>query len=315
MIGSSAVQHSKRFLWSVAPGVMRFKVNRRTHWKWSIGIMTGDSPLGLETPRQVNNPVLTCDDITDVHAGFVADPFMLCKDGVWYMFFEVLNLETEVGEIALAISRNGFCWEYQGIVLSGSQHFSYPHVFEFQDDYYMIPESWKSGAATLYRADPFPWRWIKVKNLLEGYRFADSSIFHHRDRWWLFSEASTPGHHGILKLFGSERPDGPWVEHPASPVVAGDICASRPAGRVITVNGRLIRFSQNPTPRYGTAVHAFEILELSPRIYRERPLGRSHVLGPGAELWNRDGMHHVDAHTQNDGSWLACVDGFRWAGI
>ena len=312
MIASLAIQHSKRLLWSVAPGVMRFKVSRRTHWKWSIGILVGDSPLQLNAPRQVKNPVLTCDDISDVHAGFVADPFMLRRDGIWYMFFEVLNLKTEMGEIGLATSRDGFSWEYQGIVLEGSRHLSYPHVFQFEGDCYMVPESWKSGAATLYRADQFPWRWSRVTNLLEGYRFADSSIFHHQGRWWMFSETSTPGHHGILKLFGSERPDGPWVEHPASPVVVGDICASRPAGRVIELDGRLIRFSQDPTPRYGTAVHAFEILELTPDVYRERPLSRSRVLGPGEESWNRDGMHHLDAHVLDDGSWIACVDGFRW---
>ena len=25
--------------------------------------------------------------------------------------------------------------------------------------------------------------------------------------------------------------------------------------------------------------------------------------------WNAAGMHHVDAHQQPDGKWLACVDG------
>ncbi len=314
MIAALAKQRGKSLLWSVAPGVMRFRGSRRTHWKWSIGMMTGDSPLGLHTPREVINPVLTCDDITDLHAGFVADPFMLRKDGEWYMFFEVLNLQTELGEIGLATSQDGLEWEYQGVVLRGPQHLSYPHVFGFQGEWYMVPESWKSGAATLYRADPFPWYWRRVTNLLEGYRFADSSIFSHQGRWWLFSEASTPGNHGVLRLFGSERPEGPWVEHPASPVVNGDICASRPAGRVIEMDGRLVRFSQNPVPRYGTAVNAFEILELTPGEYRERPLGGSHILGPGAESWNRDGMHHLDAHMLDDGSWLACVDGFIWTG-
>lgn len=34
------------------------------------------------------------------------------------------------------------------------------------------------------------------------------------------------------------------------------------------------------------------------------------LLGPGPFAWNRDGMHHLDAHRLDDGTWFACVDGF-----
>ena len=28
--------------------------------------------------------------------------------------------------------------------------------------------------------------------------------------------------------------------------------------------------------------------------------------------WNRDGMHHIDAHRAPEGDWIACVDGWRY---
>jgi hypothetical protein len=58
-------------------------------------------------------------------------------------------------------------------------------------------------------------------------------------------------------------------------------------------------------------VRAFRVMELTTTTYAERELGPGPILGPGAESWNRLGMHHIDPHRMEDGSWLACVD---WCG-
>src|SRR5262245_59872581 len=51
---------------------------------WSIGVFIGDSPYSLIDLPSVQNPVLRSSDITDVPAAFLADPFMIERDGVWY---------------------------------------------------------------------------------------------------------------------------------------------------------------------------------------------------------------------------------------
>jgi hypothetical protein len=33
------------------------------------------------------------------------------------------------------------------------------------------------------------------------------------------------------------------------------------------------------------------------------------ILKASGNGWNANGMHHIDAHQQADGRWLACVDG------
>src|ERR1700757_5102498 len=73
---------------------------------WSIGIYSGRSPFDL-APRQSKNPVLTRKSVLDVAAAFVADPFMLHVNHVWYMFFEVMNWRANKGEIGLATSEDG----------------------------------------------------------------------------------------------------------------------------------------------------------------------------------------------------------------
>jgi hypothetical protein len=274
---------------------------------WSIGIYVGDSPFRMSAPRSHGNPALTRASVTDVPAEFVADPFMVQNNGTWFMFFEVLNQRSHKGEIGFATSDNGMDWRYQQIVLSEPFHLSYPYVFEWRGDYYMVPETLQAAAVHLYKADDFPTRWRRVDQLIEG-RCADPSIFHFDNRWWLFG-CSTPYQHDTLRLYFSDELMGPWKEHPASPIVNGNKCHARPAGRILALDDKIIRFAQDCVPEYGTQVRAFEISELTTSRYVESENHQSPVLKASGNGWNAWGMHHIDAHLMANGQWIACVDG------
>ena len=275
---------------------------------WSIGIYTGPCPLELSPAAQISNPVLTYTDVTDVPTAFVADPFLI-RVNQWFMFFEILRNDSPIGEIGLASSGNGFEWEYQKVVLREDFHLSYPYVFEWQNSYYMIPETLGANAVCLYEADEFPLRWSRRARLIEG-PCADPSIFRFDDLWWLFV-CSTPYQHDTLRLYFADELTGPWREHPESPLVRGDMRRARPAGRVVNVNNHPIRFAQDCLLRYGSRVRAFDILELTTTTYTEVENSASPVLQASGSGWNALGMHHVDAHQQRDGTWLACVDGTK----
>lgn len=274
---------------------------------WSIGIYSGESPLHLRPAAGVSNPILTRASVRDVPAGFVADPFLVRRGGVSYMFFEVLNQATDRGEIGLATSSDGVNWTYQRIVLAEPFHLSYPYVFESKGDYYMLPETLAAQAVRLYRAEAFPTRWSCVGSLVEG-TCADPSIFYFDDKWWMFA-CSTPYQHDTLRLYFADELSGRWREHPVNPIVRGSKRNARPAGRVLTLDGKIIRFSQDCVPSYGTQVRAFEIQELTTRSYVEEEVRCSPVLTASGDGWNAAGMHHVDAHVCEDHSWIACVDG------
>ena len=57
--------------------------------EWAIGIYEGTSPWDLAESGRVVNPVLTRDDVNDVDAELLADPFMIVREGVYYLFFEI----------------------------------------------------------------------------------------------------------------------------------------------------------------------------------------------------------------------------------
>ena len=274
---------------------------------WSIGIYTGASPLDLGPANSVVNPILTSASVHDAPARFVADPFMMRRDSVWYMFFEVLNQATDRGEIGLATSRDGLSWTYQQIVLVEPFHLSYPYVFQWQGECYLLPETLGAQAVRLYRAETFPTRWSCVGSLVEG-SCADPSVFRSDNKWWMFA-CTTPYQHDTLRLYFADELFGPWREHPLNPIVSGNRHNARPAGRVLTFDGNLIRFSQDCVPVYGTQVRAFKIQELTTRSYVEEEVPGSPVLVVSGVGWNAVGMHHVDAHLCEDGSWIACVDG------
>ncbi len=116
----------------------------------------------------------------------------------------------------------------------------------------------------------------------------------------------------MLRLYSAPDLRGPWTEHPKSPVVRHDPARARPAGRVLITEGRIVRFAQDCLGGYGLRGRAFEVSKLSSTEYTEKELDWSGLTASGVG-WNAEGMHHVDLHQRDDGSWLACVDGWRTA--
>lgn len=269
----------------------------------------GNSPFHLCSHPEINNPVLTCGDVTDRPAILVADPFMVHVDKTWFMFFEVMHKDTRRGEIGLATSADGVAWTYKKIVLTEPFHLSYPYVFKWGEDYYMIPETRQAGAVRLYRAAAFPSGWRYESTLLD-IAGTDPSIFRYANTWWMFL-CTPPLEHASLKLYMADELTGPWREHPRNPIVRQNPGIARPAGRVTVVAGKVIRYAQDCEREYGTRVRAFEVTELTPETYIEQESRFSPVLEPAGSGWNSEGMHHLDLHA-SENSWIACVDGWAY---
>ena len=274
---------------------------------WSIGIYMGTAPYEFfPAPSILNNPVLKASTVTDVPARFVADPFMVRSNNTWNMFFEVLNDTSNHGDIGLASSNDGIHWQYHRIVLDEPFHLSYPYVFKYGASYYMIPESRRAYGIRLYKAVDFPVKWIFLKELVAG-NFSDPSIAYKDGLWWLMVLKDLD----TLVLYYTHELTGPWVEHPSSPIVSDDMNISRPAGRILVLGDRMIRYAQDCDPVYGREVVGFEIDEITTMSYKEHRVRVSPVITATGSGWNAAGMHHIDPHLLNEKSWIACVDGKR----
>jgi len=287
------------------------KKMRRMHGpSWSIGLYAGPDPFTLRPIPGREGPILKAVDITDVDARLVADPFMVKQGSTYHLFFEMMNKGTNKGDIGHASSTDLNSWQYGGTVLSEPFHLSYPYVFQHEEKTFMIPEAGKSGGIHLYEAERFPDRWNRTATILEGEGrsapLQDPSVIRHEGRWYLFSYAPEPRN---CHLFVADTLEGPWKEHPKSPIVTASRHYARPGGRVILYNGNVYRYSQDSVPSYGSKVWAFRISELTPTTYREEAASDTPVITGGTEPWNNEGMHTVDPHQLEDGSWIAIVDG------
>lgn len=276
--------------------------------QWSIGQYEGQSPFQLSS-HTTENPILTIDDVTDVRADFVADPFVLRTDDRWYLFFELLNGRTGHGDIAVASSLDLNTWNYEGLVLDEPFHLSFPHIFHAGDEILMVPETGEANQIRLYRAENFPNDWVFERELLSGYH-VDPVVFRHDGLWWIYS--CTSPNNDVLRLYYSDDLNGDWIEHPESPIVAHDPSMARPAGAVLFHDGVLYRFAQDDSHAYGRQVRAFRVLELTRDTYAEEETALP-ALQPSGRGWNSEGMHHVSFTRKEDGTWVAIVDGWTLA--
>jgi len=237
---------------------------------------------------------------------------MITDNGIYHLFFELLNKKRNTGEIGHAQSGDLRNWQYTGVVLKEKFHLSYPYVFRHEDTYYMIPECAKSNAVRLYRAADFPRRWELITALLKGNRkhlpLLDPSVVFHNGHWYLFTYMRKVNN---LHLFIADAITGPWNEHPESPIIRDSKKFARPGGRIVKDGPLLYRYSQDGVPRYGSKAWGFRITELTPASYREEPASETPIVQAGNDSWNNLGMHTVDPHRMPDGRWIAFVDGLE----
>ena len=279
---------------------------------WSILIYEGKNFLDLQPASTSKIPVISRYDIRDVLTRFVADPFMVKYQDHWLMFFEILNLKNQRGEIAYAQSKDGLTWNYQQIILTEAFHLSYPYIFEFESNWYMIPETCEVGAVRLYKATNFPQAWELVTELLVGERFVDASVINFDGIWWMFVgvEKDQDTACDQLRLYYADSLWGDWVEHPMSPLVSDNMEISRPAGRIIKIDDKLVRFAQDCTQNYGRNVSAIQINSLTKNDYAEERINPNHpyLFKLGTLACNGLGMHHIDPIELSEDRWIACVD-------
>jgi len=268
---------------------------------WNIGIYRGSAPFDLAEIE--NNPALTAKSIASRKVDYIADPFLVQTSSGFYMFFELVDAFSGKGKIAVAGSEEGADWDFIGEVLEESFHLSFPFVFQYEGEWYMIPESAADRSIRLYRAENFPRDWRFEEKLLEGGSFKDSSVVKKDNNWFLWSYEE-----GDLRLYYSPTLiSGNWREHPQSPVDEGRY--ARPGGSIFEYDNRLFRFIQDSYPVYGSKLLVNEISKLSPGEYEEKE-HIANFIEPGGAGWKNERVHHIDLVENNRGEWLAAVDGF-----
>ena len=211
-----------------------------------------------------------------------ADPFVAREGRLLWVFFEEDSVKSPKGRIAcVSVDETGRCSEPE-VVLEESCHLSYPQIFKWDDDWYMLPESGGRGNVVLYRAKNFPYEWEPVAELLTQVRLADATLHRNDAGWWL--TASGLGQinaesvddspydmrlYDTMHLYHSSALNKDWRPVTGNPLRV-DAAASRPAGPWFQWQGQWIRPVQDCRGRYGRAVHLLAVESISMQGLKER---------------------------------------------
>lgn len=240
----------------------------------------------------------------------MADPFVIKEKGDFYIFYEELTQKkyAKGADIAVLQSHDGLQWKRMGIALREPFHLSFPNVFLYQGEYYMLPEVAACGEMRIYKAVGFPMKWKKYSVILAGKSYSDPMVYIQDDYIYIWYHTYLDGDE--LRLIYAKDINGPWKEHPKSPIrTNGNDC--RPAGTINTIDNKLYYFVQNHSEGYGTGVIAYKINKLSPIEYEDECLEDNPLLWKNGDSWARDGMHQYSMVKYNDKEWLCVMDGRR----
>ncbi len=226
---------------------------------------------------------------------FWADPFIWEKDGQYYIFYEELLFSEYQGRIACIVLDDKMQIVSNTPVLERPYHLSYPFLFEYDSQLYMLPETKATQRIELYRCIQFPDQWKFERVLIPEISAVDSTLVKANDKGG-FSWDS-------LHLFYADTPlSDEWKAHPKNPIV-NDIKLARPAGRIFLRNGELIRPSQDCSVRYGYATNFNRITTLTETEYEEV---REYTFEPKSFS-----KYHA-THTWNETASLRVIDALRW---
>lgn len=234
---------------------------------------------------------------------FWADPFIVVKNGSRHIFMEEYDYNKGKGHLSvMTMDESGECSAPQKI-LERPYHLSYPFVFGHGGKLYLIPESMANRTIEMYQCVEFPNKWKFVGNLMENISAADTTLLHHRNKWWMFTtlveNSGGPPWDELFIFHSKNLLTGNWTPHPENPVVS-DARKARSAGRIFERNGSLFRPSQDCTKRYGYGVVFNQILALNEKSYIEKE----------TDKFIPDGIYRLKAiHSFDHQNQLTLMDG------
>lgn len=220
---------------------------------------------------------INCDrsDLTVDPLIIAADPFLFVRGGRLYLFYEHNTLRIP-GVLRMVSTRDLRTWTEPVTVLAEPYHLSFPFVFEDEGQVYMIPETGAAHRIRLYRADDdslthFTWvrdlLWHEVMPERLNDDYADSVITRRDGRYYLMTTLRID-QVNQLHLYHADRLQGPYAEHPQSPVVCSNRYG-RNGGCCLDMDGRTVRVAQDCQSGYGDDIHLLGIDQLSATAYGE----------------------------------------------
>lgn len=276
------------YVWRSSRATLRKKFDalsrREVHWQVSFA-KTPWRDTALSKGHLIDNPP----------DHYLADPFVVRRDGRDYCFVEDFDCGTQRGAISVYELEASSARQI-GVAINEPFHMSFPFLFEYDGALFMCPETSEHHDIRVYRCIEFPLKWQLEKVVMTDVRAADTMLFERGGKWWMLTNldpADTGEICSELYAFSAESPlSTQWTAHPANPVIF-DAGFARNGG-LLRDGDTVFRVSQRQGfDRYGQGSQINEIVTLDDARYEERVVLRiDPVFRPGLL-----GTHHL--HSQH----------------
>ncbi|QDH14533.1 hypothetical protein E3E11_00105 [Oecophyllibacter saccharovorans] len=248
-----------------------------------------DAPIETYAAGRAARAAMTALPMPGPHR-FLADPFGLWEQEKLYVFAENYDYLTRKGVIDVFIYDRTFNLLEKRLVLSQPWHLSYPYVFRHEGEIYLLPEAFKSGKLTLYRAEQFPFVWKEVPQFVFPIAAIDATPLFHAGKWWLFwtPPLPAPARQSVLQISVAPTLCGPWNNLGE---LYRDRAGARPGGTPWQKGENIILPVQDCTLTYGGGLRFLEIGHFD--APKPQVLSSSSLLPPPADMKRAypDGLH------------------------
>jgi hypothetical protein len=234
------------------------------HLRWSVGFVPSDwKEANLAKGCVIRNP----------RGRFLADPFVARREAQTAIFVEDYHYSSRKGVISAVRVLPDGAYEIIPGVLEEDFHLSFPYLFEYAGELYMVPESHESQSIRLYKCMRFPDKWEYQMDLMAGVSAVDTMVFEHAGAWWLLTNIAPENsqeHGSALYAFRADTPlSARWQEHVANPVQFS-ATFGRNGGLLKGRHGETYRVRQRyGYAKYGVGASIAKIAQLDEHVYRE----------------------------------------------
>jgi hypothetical protein len=237
--------------------------------RWGVAFISGSwENANLHKGIQIKNPP----------NHFLADPFVITKNDRTICFVEDYCYKQKRALIAAIEIIDHKTYQMLGPVITEPFHMSFPYLFEYKDELYMVPETSEANAIRLYKCVDFPLKWEYQKDIMSNVKAVDSMIFEHEEKWWMLSSISTKGNEDdasqLLAYYSEDPLSDDWISHEQNPLIFDSNIARNGGildlGNILPVRGR----QKQGFNAYGVALTLARITELTPSSYREEEIGQ-----------------------------------------
>lgn len=266
--------------------------------EWNIAIRSRKDCIPLWKEGGVKEPFKV---LRNTVRYWAADPFIIEEKGKDYLFFEMFDRFLGKGVIGCREISDGKIGKMK-IVYKADKHLSFPFVFKYNNEFYMLPEYSEGKCLPLLKAIKFPDKWEVICSWMERKRVVDTALVEYNSNNYLFTQELKDGYSaGTLDIYTREKNN--WEKHEKSPVI-NSYSNSRLGGKVFKYGENLIRVSQDCKTEYGKKLHFNLISNLSKREYEESMIGTVDINQIKVETRKR----FIGIHTYNFNEGYEVID-------